>query len=92
MTIGDIIEILQDMDPDETATFQLITHSDMHIAAEAAGIDTDCETVDRALTLLSSMFRHSIGIDPYLLFKALGRAAALENNGEAPEQYQPIFH
>ena len=81
MNIGEIIEMLQEMDPDEPASFQLVTHSDMHVAAHAAGIDVDCEQVDRALVLYSAMHRYKVGMDPHLLFKALGRAADEELTG-----------
>lgn len=93
MTIGEIIEMLQDMDPDEPASFQLVTHSDMHVAAHAAGIDVDCEQVDRALVIHSAMWRFKIGMDPFLIFKALGRAADDgDEDSTKPEVHRPIFH
>lgn len=91
MTIGEIIEMLQDMDPDEPASFQLVTHSDMHVAAHAAGIDVDCEQVDRALVIHSAMWRFKVGMDPHLIFKALGRAA-LDDDETKPEEQKPVMH
>lgn len=93
MTIGEIIEMLREMDPDEEASFQLLTHSDMHIAAEAAGIEADCDVVNAALTIYSSMHRHKIGMDPFLVFRALGRAAdVVGDETSEPVHEKPIFH
>lgn len=90
MTIGDIIEALQDMDPEENAAFHLLTHDQLHLAAEAAGIETNCEHVDRGLLMYQLMLDNHIGSDPYRMFKALGRAA--DDVEEAQEEQQPVIH
>lgn len=92
MTIGDIIEALQDMDPEENAAFHLLTHDQLHLAAEAAGIEIDCEHIDRALGVYQTMLDHHIGSDPYRMFKAISRAAEGEGTERAADAQQPIFH
>ena len=91
MTIGDIIEALQDMDPDEEAAFHIVTHNTLHLAAEAAGIETSCEHVNRGLLMYQLMLDNHIGSDPYRMFKALGRAAEDVEEAETQPQ-QPIVH
>jgi hypothetical protein len=94
MTVGEIIEMLQEMDPDEMASFHMVTHSDMHVAAHAAGIDVDCEQVDRALVIYSAMYRFKVGMDPHLVFKALGRAADDGFDKLTPDEAEskPVVH
>lgn len=90
MTIGDIIEALQDMDPEENAAFHLLTHDQLHLAAEAAGIETNCEHVNRGLLMYQLMLDNHIGSDPYRMFKALGRAA--DDVSDEAKEDQPVIH
>lgn len=93
MKIKDIIEGLQTMDPDETAAFHILTHDQLHLAATAAGIEADCEQVDRGLTMYQVMLDFSIRADPFRMLAALIRAMP-EDGDEAEEQEdkKPIFH
>lgn len=90
MTIGDIIETLQDMDPNEEAAFHLLTHDQLHLAAEAAGIETNCDHVNRGLLMYQLMLDNHIGSDPYRMFKALGRAA--DDVTDEEKEDQPVIH
>lgn len=83
-TIGDILDLFEDMDPDEPVAFHFITHSEMHEAADAAGIPITCSEINRALVIYENMLEHKVGMDPMLLFKAMGRAATLEKQEAEP--------
>lgn len=91
MKIGDIIDALTEFDPEEEAAFHLLTHNQLHVAAEAAGIKTDCEQVDTALDIYQTMLDNHIGSDPYRMFRALGRAAESETLQDHPAEH-PIVH
>jgi hypothetical protein len=89
MKIRDIIEGLQTMDPDEQAAFHLVTHDQLHLAATAAGIDADCEDVDRGLVMYQMMLDFNIRSDPYRMLSALIRS--MPEDGDE-EQKKPLFH
>lgn len=89
MKIGDIIDALTEFDSEEEAAFHLLTHNQLHNAADAAGIETNCEQVNMALEFYQTMLDNHIGSDPYRMFKALGRAAESEPQQD-PDQ--PIIH
>lgn len=85
-TARELLELFEDVDPDEPIAFHWVSHSEMHEAAQAAGITVTCTQVNRALTIYENMLENKIGVDPYLMFKALGRAAELEKEEERPTE------
>jgi hypothetical protein len=76
MLVGELRELLSELDDDEPIALFLITHDQLHDEADAMGLDIDCEIIDAALEEVEELISRRIMMSSALEALALQRATS----------------
>lgn len=76
MLVGELRELLSELDDDEPVALFLITHSQLHDEADAMGLDIDCEIIDAALEEVEELIGRRVLMSSALEAFALQRATS----------------